>query len=276
DQTDLQRFYFEQRDDHHFVRQRRLHSFSDSKTVRFSEQRLWVQRNLQKFRLAYTDNQLGDQRFFDHQVSWPVCLEHERARHPDGITRDCNPDLHNHGAIMKLTSPKLHSLWLLVLFCSSAALAQSIALAPAQIVEDFKPGVPFEYSLAVANNGNDAVELHVQITDFWYNAKNEKIFNAPGTSPRSAANWIQFVPEKFEVPAGGSQKMKAIITPPVDARGGYYAVLFVESKPIPSDKTGEDGRKIFTNMRIGCLVLLTGKDSATYNVKVDELKLVPP
>ena len=177
---------------------------------------------------------------------------------------------------MKPTSPKLHSLWLLVLFCSSAALAQSIALAPAQIVEDFKPGVPFEYSLAVANNGNDAVELHVQITDFWYNAKNEKIFNAPGTSPRSAANWIQFVPEKFEVPAGGSQKMKAIITPPVDARGGYYAVLFVESKPIPSDKTGEDGRKIFTNMRIGCLVLLTGKDSATYNVKVDELKLVPP
>src|SRR5437762_7065182 len=177
---------------------------------------------------------------------------------------------------MKLTSPKLRFLIFLILFVPGAAFTQAIALAPAQIVEDFKPVVPFEYSLAVANNGSQPVELHVQITDLWFNDKNEKVFAAPGTSPRSAANWIQFVPERFEVPAGGSQKMKAIITPPVDARGGYYAVLFVESKPIPSDKTGEDGRKIFTNMRIGCLVLLTGKDSATYNVKVDELKLVPP
>jgi len=177
---------------------------------------------------------------------------------------------------MRLTSPRLRLLILLVLLVPSAAFTQSIALAPAQIVEDFKPGVPFEYSLAVANNSSQAVELHVQITDFWYNEKNEKIFTAPGTSPRSAANWIQFVPERFEVPAGGSQKMRAIVTPPLDARGGYYAVLFVESKPLPSDKSTEDGRKIFTNMRIGCLVLLTAKSSEAYNVRIDELKLVPP
>src|SRR5437588_1025347 len=180
--------------------------------------------------------------------------------------------------MMKLTPPRLIAF---VFFCSillapCLAFTQAIALAPAQIVEDFKPGVPFEYSLAVANNGHEAVELHVRVTDFWYNEKNEKVFSAPGTSPRSAANWIQFVPEKFAVPAGGSQKMKAIVTPPVDARGGYYAVLFVESKPLPSDKATEDGRKIFTNMRIGCLVLLTAKNSEAYNVRLDELRLLPP
>ena len=64
--------------------------------------------------------------------------------------------------------------------------AQSIGLAPAQIVTDFKPGVPFEYELSVINDGKEPVELHVQITDFWYNDKNEKLFSAPGTSPRSA------------------------------------------------------------------------------------------
>jgi hypothetical protein len=153
---------------------------------------------------------------------------------------------------------------------------QSIALAPAQIVQDFKPGIPFEYALSVENRGSDAVELHVQITDFWYNDKNEKTFNAPGTSPRSAANWIQFVPEKFEVAAGASQKLKAIITPPVDARGGYYAVLFVESKPLASGRQTDDGKRVFTNMRIGCLVLLNAKDSQEFNVNVDELKLTPP
>src|SRR3954463_8631011 len=173
------------------------------------------------------------------------------------------------------TSPNFVILALLTL-ATTVTAAQSVGLAPAQIVSDFKPGVPFEQELSVANNGSEAVELHVQITDLWYNDKNEKVFPAPGTSPRSAANWIQFVPERFTVRAGGSQKMKAIITPPVDARGGYYAVLFVESKPVLTNKQTEDGKRVFTNMRIGCLVLLPGKNTEASNGGLDDLKLVPP
>ena len=164
----------------------------------------------------------------------------------------------------------------LLLLAALNAFGQSIALAPAQIVQDFKPGVPFEYALAVQNKGNESVELHVQITDFWYNQKNEKIFDAPGTSPRSAANWIQFVPEKFEVPAGGSQEMKAVITPPADARGGYYAVLFVESKPLDAHQQTSDGKRVFTNMRLGCLVMLTAKGTEAFNVNLADLHLTPP
>src|SRR5205807_6119351 len=111
------------------------------------------------------------------------------------------------------------------------ARAQSLGLAPAQVVEKFKPGVPFQFDLSTVNTGDTPVDMHVEITDFWYNEKNEKVFSSPGTSPRSAANWIQFVPDHFEVAAHGSQKMKAIVTPPTDAKGGYYAVLCVQSKP---------------------------------------------
>jgi methionine-rich copper-binding protein CopC len=178
--------------------------------------------------------------------------------------------------MMKSLVVKLSLLALLFAAACNCAFSQSLALAPAQIIEDFKPGVPFEYSLALENKGNEASELHVQVTDFWYNDKNEKVFGAPGTSPRSAANWIQFVPDKFEVPAGGSQKMKAIVTPPADARGGYYAVLFIESKPIATNKKTEDGKRVFTNMRLGCLVLLTAKNTEAYNVSLNDLKLVPP
>lgn len=167
-------------------------------------------------------------------------------------------------------------IFCLLLTTALSGYSQSIALAPAQIVQDFKPGVPFEYSLAVQNKGAAPVELHVQVTDLWYNDKNEKIFSAPGTSPRSAANWIQFVPERFEIAAGESKMMKAIITPPVDARGGYYAVLFVESKPIASNNHTDDGKRIFTNMRIGSLVLLTAKGTEQYDVKLEGLNLAPP
>ena len=156
------------------------------------------------------------------------------------------------------------------------ARAQSLGLAPAQVIEKFKPGVPFQFELSTVNDGPTAVELHVQITDFWYNQKNEKVFAAPGTSPHSAANWIQFVPERFEVAPGGTQKMRAIVTPPSDARGGYYATLFVESKPqLSFDKTS-DGRSVFTNMRIGCLVMLSAQSTEQFQVELSNVNLTPP
>jgi hypothetical protein len=168
-------------------------------------------------------------------------------------------------------------LWAVGCFAalSGAAQAQSLGLAPAQVVEKFKPGVPFEFDLSTANSGDTPVDMQVEVTDFWYNEKNEKVFSAAGSSPRSAANWIQFVPDHFEVAAHGSQKMKAIVTPPADARGGYYATLFVQSKPQLSFPKGE-GKGVFTSMRIGCLVLLKAEDTEEYKIEVSNVKLTPP
>src|SRR5262249_48880086 len=159
------------------------------------------------------------------------CLQRER-RHSVYRKRFRHIDFYSDGALMtkKRNRVVLFSL-LCGLFCFAAgqARAQSLGLAPAQVVEKVKPGVPFQFDLSTVNSGDTPVDMHVEITDFWYNEKNEKVFSSPGTSPRSAANWIQFVPDHFEVGAHGTQKMKAIVTPPADARGGYYAVLFVQS-----------------------------------------------
>jgi hypothetical protein len=155
--------------------------------------------------------------------------------------------------------------------------SQSLGLAPAQVVQTFKPGVPFQFELTTANSGDAAVEMTVEITDFWFNPEtNEKIFNAPGTSPRSAANWIQFVPEHFDVAPHASQKMKAIVTPPADAKGEYYAVLFVKSKPQLSFEKTKDGKSVFTNMRIGCLVMLSAENTEQFKIAVSDVKVVPP
>lgn len=173
---------------------------------------------------------------------------------------------------------KLHLLptFLLLLdLLSVPTAAQSLGLAPGEVREKFTPGVPFEISLATNNEGTTPVEMTVQVTDFWYNEKNEKVFPASGSSPRSAANWIQFVPERFEVPPHGNQKMKAIITPPSDAKGGYYAVLFVQSKPQLSF-TKSNGQGVYTNMRLGCLVLLAADKTEEFQVELSELKVDPP
>jgi hypothetical protein len=170
--------------------------------------------------------------------------------------------------------PKL--LLILLLSWPVVAAAQAVGLAPAQVVEKFKPGVAFEFALASMNNGDAPVEMSVQITDLWYNEKNEKVFSAPGTSPRSAANWIQFVPERFQIPAHGTQKMRAIVTPPPDARGGYYAVLFIQSRPVETNHKTQDGKTIFANVRVGCLVLLTAEGTTDYKIDLQNVKLTPP
>jgi len=171
---------------------------------------------------------------------------------------------------------KLMFVFSLVLVCGQLkSPAQSLGLAPGEVREKFKPGVPFEFDLATSNESATPVEMSVEVADFWYNEKNEKVFPAPGTVSRSAANWIQFVPEHFEVPAHGAQKMRAIVTPPSDAKGGYYAVLFVQSKPQLSF-TKSNGQGVFTNMRLGCLVLLDADRTEDYKVELNNLRVVPP
>jgi hypothetical protein len=162
------------------------------------------------------------------------------------------------------------------IFWPNQGAAQTLGLAPATVIKTFKPGVPFQFELATVNNGENPVEMSVQITDFWYDEKNEKVFSPPGTSPHSAANWIQFVPERFEVGIHGTQNMKAIVTPPPNATGGYYAVLFVQSKPQLSFDQSKDGKAVFTNMRLGCLVLLNAEKTEQYNVELKNIKLTPP
>jgi hypothetical protein len=176
---------------------------------------------------------------------------------------------------MQKHSPHLW-IMLLVPLLVPALRAQSIGMAPADVRATFKPGTPFEVELNVQNYGSTPVRLSVQITDFWFNDKNEKTFGTPGTSPRSAANWIQFVPETFELARGGTQKMKAIITPPANVEGGYYATLFVVSQPVLTNKVTTQGGAVYTNMRLGCLVLLTAKGTEKYDVKVGQPELTPP
>ena len=178
----------------------------------------------------------------------------------------------------RLYIPFVVLLLLAAIICPMAALAQSVGLAPGVLRDRFKPGVPFELELATVNSGDAPVEMNVQITDLWYDQKNEKTFSDPGTSPRSAANWIQFVPEHFQVPAHGTQKMKAIVTPPANAQGGYYATLFVISKPqlaFDKDKT-PDHKQVYTNMRLGSLVLLSAESTEQYKIEISNIKVSPP
>ncbi len=172
--------------------------------------------------------------------------------------------------------PLRFALLLIALSIARSASAQTLGLTPAEIQASFKPQQIVQFELNVSNDGDLPVPMRGNVTDLWFEPKtNEKTFGTPGTSPRSAANWITFVPSTFTVPPHGTGKVKVVITPPPGVAGGSYAVLFLESKPeLTSDTTG--GRPLYANMRLGALVLLSAEGTETFAMDVGDLTLTPP
>jgi hypothetical protein len=155
--------------------------------------------------------------------------------------------------------------------------AQSLGLTPAEVRATFKPQQVVQFELAVSNDGDVPVPMRASVMDLWFDpATNEKVFGAPGTLPRSASNWVAFVPPIFTVPARGTGKVKVVITPPPDASGGSYAVVFVESKPELARDGTVAGKPIYTNVRLGAIVLLGAEGNQDFHIDVTEAELTPP
>jgi len=164
----------------------------------------------------------------------------------------------------------------LVMLLASAAMGQSLGLAPAEVKATFVPGQPIQFEVGVSNDGPNPVVMRATVSDFWYNEKNEKIFGPPGTLPHSASNWIEFLPRNFAVPAHGTSKVKVTITPPFDVAGGYYAVLFLESKPELVREATAQSKAVYANIRLGSLILLTAAKTERESIAVSDTTLSPP
>jgi hypothetical protein len=128
----------------------------------------------------------------------------------------------------------------------------------------------------MSNTGKTPAVMRANVTDLWYNEKNEKLFNPAGSSPRSAANWMEVVPPQILVPAGGTGKVKVVVTPPADAAGGYYGVVFLESRPELAQAATEESKAVFANIRLGSLILLSAENTEKYSVEIGDPQLTPP
>ena len=157
------------------------------------------------------------------------------------------------------------------------AAAQSMGLVPAEVDQNFEPGKPFQMYLSVSNGENTPIQAKVGVTDFWYDAKFQKTFGNPGSSPHSAANWIEAVPRQIEIPAHGTGKIEIIVTPPAEAAGGYYAAVFVESKPqlVEAASAQNNNKAVFANLRLGSLILLNAKGAGVFRADFSHFNLEP-
>lgn len=171
----------------------------------------------------------------------------------------------------------LFSVFLLRAFAPPLLPAQAaVGLSPALVNQTFKPGEPFDLELTVTNGRDSPVQMRGVVMDWWYDEANEKVFGPAGSLPQSASNWIEFVPRQFTVPAKGAHQVKLIVTPPATAAGGYYSAAFLESKPELAQPATTERKAIFTNVRLGCLLMLSAENTEEYKINVSEAQFLTP
>ncbi len=164
-----------------------------------------------------------------------------------------------------------------VLLIAQVHAQTTIGLAPGMVVQNFKPGQPFQIEIAVSNSTSAPIQMRGTITDFWYNERNEKTFDPTSSSPQSAASWMEVVPRTFTIQPKSDFRVKVIVTPPSNASpGGHYAAVFIESKPELTQAATSEHKAVFTNMKLGSLVLLNAENTATYDIAVANAALTPP
>jgi hypothetical protein len=175
------------------------------------------------------------------------------------------------------TFRRILSFVFLSLSVISAGGQTTIGLAPGMVAQEFQPGKTFEAEFAVSNGTDAPMAMRGYVKDWWYNENNEKLFEPPSSTPQSAANWIEVVPRFFTVPPKSSFRFKIVVTPPVNATpGGHYAAVFVESKPELTQAATADHKAVFTNIRLGALIMLTTANTAKYDINLLDALLTPP
>src|SRR5204862_7983373 len=151
---------------------------------------------------------------------------------------------------------------------------QSLGLTPALVDANVKRGLTYTQNFTVANNTTTRLRFRCIVSDYWYDEQtNARLTGRPGTLPRSASTWVQFAPEEVIVEPNSSTVIRAIISVPKDASGGYYTIPFFEGEPVekPDIKAGSN-----LAVRLGGLLMLATEGASDYSVEVKSGKVQPP
>lgn len=170
-----------------------------------------------------------------------------------------------------------------LLSCFSGAQAQqnSVAIRPASIDAKVKRGSSYTQTFNLTNNTGTRLRFRCSVEDVWYGKDNKRLTGRPGTLPHSASLWVQFSPAEVIVEPRSSGTVKAMVTVPATAAGGYYSVPIFEVMPGDPVLAGATVAKVGTakatiGIRFNGLMMFTTLDAAEYNLEIMGGQITPP
>lgn len=165
------------------------------------------------------------------------------------------------------------------ILCASTLRAQSLSLTPATIDAKVRRGGVYSHTFTLTNSTNTRLRVHCAVRDYWYDANNKRLTGRPGTLPRSASSWVQFSSSELIVEPNSSANIKAIVSIPQDAAGGYYTSPTFEAEAAEvlqlAPQSG-NGSQANIKIRFQGLMLLTTEDATEYNVEIMDGRISPP
>lgn len=158
------------------------------------------------------------------------------------------------------------------------AYAKTLRISAPKVELELSPGETYSGEISLENPDPDETIISMYIEDWVYSAggTGEKKFSPASTTPLSASKWINFTEPGAPLKPYGKALARYTVTVPQDAKGGYYSVLFFETKLGPSNSQGEEGMSVQVAGRIGSLFFIHIKGSIDRAGDIQKVTIQPP
>lgn len=155
----------------------------------------------------------------------------------------------------------------------SRAEAFNLIVEEGKVRLSVPPGSMKTRVINVKNSSAEPIFIRAYLEDWYYlpGADGSKEFKPAGTTPLSCANWINFTPAEFTIPAYGKQAVNYIVKVPPGVFGGRYAVLFFES--IVNEPNSEEGVGFGVVVRMGSLFYIEPEGTINRKISLDNFSV---
>lgn len=126
----------------------------------------------------------------------------------------------------------------------------------------------------LSNKGTETISVKSYAEDWLYAKDRSKEFKKPGSIERSCSQWISVFPGNFTIDPGEVKSIKYTITAPPNALGGYYSVIFFESRVKESEETRNSN--VVVAGRIGTIIYAETEKGTVRNGAINEYSVSLP
>jgi len=146
------------------------------------------------------------------------------------------------------------------------ALAYGLTLAPGVVQVEVAPGKSQTFRLKVYNQSAKPMPLRTYAWDYWYGDSGRQV-SPPGTTPRSAAAWVEMVPRSVVAAPKAWTEFLGTVSAPADASGGYLATLFVATD---TQQSSDAQVRAMAASRIGAVLMVHVEGTGTYGLDIGD------
>jgi hypothetical protein len=159
---------------------------------------------------------------------------------------------------------------------ASVATAGSMSMSPPRTRLSISPGGHGSQTITVTNGTESPVTCRVQVADWTIGGGSAEglKYHPPGTQERSCTQWLQALPEAFDLAPEESREISVSITLPDTAEGSYFSALLINMRPDTPAPT--EGITTQTALNFGHLVTIDTEGRTIWAASVDTFYVSKP